>query len=238
MMAAIHIEMVAVSPPYYAAQVKVSGFPVAADGAARLRAFLTAVVQAAASGGLNMNAFLQYEYLANGRDVVNPHLPEWRPEIGLGVWPNRPPPELWKISDLFRMAGGERIPLMYQVARITTGPRAESQAFGLLLGTGMIMAVVHGGSINELLARYKDTYLPTIKQANLRILPFYVPLLDLKSLQSSHAGDLSKWLGGARLYLRESPQDKAVVVVTDSDLNALFERAGAKRDGSQHWLFE
>lgn len=236
-MAAIHIEMVAVPPPYYAAQLKVGGYPVAADGASKLRAFLTAVVQAASSGGLNMNTFLQYEYLPDGRAVVNPHLPDWRPEIGLGVWPNRPPPELWKISDLFRMAGGERVPLMYQVARITTGPKAESQAFGLLLGTGMTVAVMHGGSTEELLARYKETYLPTIKQANLRILPFYVPLLDLKSLQSSHPGDLSKWLEGARLYLRESPLDNAVVVVSDIDLNSLFERVGAKRDGS-HWLVE
>ncbi|MGD0578551.1 MAG: hypothetical protein ABSC08_06450, partial [Bryobacteraceae bacterium] len=222
--------MVAVAPPYSAAQVKISHFPVAADGSVKLRAFLTALVQAA-SDTLNLEVFLQNEYLANGRDLVNPRLPEWRPQVGLGVWPDRPPPELWKISDLFRMARGERVPLMYQVSRITAGPKVSSQALSLLLGTGMTIAVLHCGSTDELLSGYKDTYLPTITQPNLRILPFYVPLLDLKSLQHSHPDDLPKWLGKARLYLRESPLDNAVLVVTDADLIQLIERAGAKRDG-------
>jgi hypothetical protein len=233
-MAAIHIEMVAVAPPFSAAEVKVSHFPMAADGVAKLRIFLSSLL-AAAGSGLTLETFFQNEFLANGRDTVNPHLPEWRPQVGLGVWPDRPPPDLWKITDLFRMAGGERIPLMYQVSRITAGPKESSQSLQLLLGTGMPMAILHAGSSDELLARYKDTYLPTIKQANLRILPFYVPLLDLKSLQKAHADDLSKWLGGARFYLRESPTDNAILLVTDSDLSMLLTRSGAKRDDSQHW---
>lgn len=234
-MVPIHIEMVAVAPPYSAAQVKVSHFPMAADGSVKLRVFLTALVQAA-SDSLSLEVFLQNEYLANGRDLVNPRLPEWRPQVGLGVWPSRPPPELWKISDIFRMARGERVPLMYQVSRITTGPKASLQALNLLLGTGMTMAIVHAGPADELLSDYKNTYLPTIKEPSLRILPYYVPLLDLKSLQADHSGNLPKWIGKARFYLRESPLDNAILLVAAADLNVLLERAGARRDGPQSWL--
>jgi len=237
-MAPIHIEMIAVPPPYYAAQIKVGRYPLGPEISAPLRTLLAMLLRTASAGGLSSGTFLQNEYIKNGRDSFDAHISEWAPESGLGVWPDRPPPELWKISDIFRMARGERVPLTYRVYRLTKGPRADSQAFDMLLGSGMVMTIVHKGSVNELLERYKDIYLPAIKQPNLRILPFYVPLLDLKSLQSSHADDLSKWLGGAQFYLRESPQDNAVVVVTDSDLNALFERAGAKRDGSQNWLFQ
>src|SRR5215813_8610608 len=141
-MAAIHIEAVAVPPQFHAVQVKCGRFPIGADGA-KLRAFLAAVLQSAAAGGLNQETFFQNEYLANGRDIVNPHLPEWVPQVGLGVWPDRPPPELWKVSDMFKMARGERVPLMYQVSRVSAGPKASSQALQLLLGTGMTMSILH-----------------------------------------------------------------------------------------------
>lgn len=179
-MAAIHIEMQAVPAPYSAAEIKVGHFPVPADISPKLHVFLTALVQAAAAGQ-NSDVFLQNEYLPNAREAFNAHIPEWRPQVGLGVWPDRPPPELWKITDLFKMARGERVPLMYQVSRPTAGPRGNAQAFDLLLGSGMAIVVVHSGSTDQLLAYYKDTFLPNIKQPNLRIMPFYVPLLDVQT---------------------------------------------------------
>ncbi len=236
MMAAIQIEMLAVPAPYSAAEIKVGRFPVPPDFSPKLHVFLTALLNAAGAGETS-DVFLQNEYLANARGAFNAHLPEWVPQVGLGVWPDRPPPELWKISDLFRMARGEKIPLMYQVSHPTAGPKANSQAFDLLLGSGMVIVVVHPGSTNDLLAQYKDTYLPNIKQQNLRIMPFYVPLLDHNSLQKRQSGDLQKWLGSARLYLRESPAENTILLVTDSDLGALLTGAGAKKQGDR-WTVE
>src|SRR5208283_3326503 len=187
-MAPIHIEMIAVAPPYSAAQAKVTRFPVAADDGAKLHAFLTALLQIAGAG-LNLEVLFQNEYFANGRDLIRPRLPEWQPQVGLGVWPNRPPPELWKTADLFRMARGESVPLMYQMTWITAGAKAASQALDLLLGRGMIVAILHAGPATELMADYKQTFLPAIQVPNLRILPFYVPLLDLQSLHQAQPGD-------------------------------------------------
>lgn len=234
-MVPIHIEMIEVAPPHSAAVVKISHFPVAADDGAKLHAFLTALLRIAGAG-LNLEVLFQNEYFAKGRDLVNPHLPEWRPEVGLGVWPNRPPPELWKKSDMFRMARGERVPLMYQVSWIAAGPKAASRALDLLLGRGMIVAIFHAGPASELMADYKQTFLPAIQVPNLRILPFYVPLLDLQSLHQAQPGDLRCWLGKARFYLRESPQDNAILLIADTDLNVILERSSARRDGPHSWL--
>src|SRR5579872_4095090 len=236
-MAAIHIEIVSVAPPYQAAQIKVSRFPLGSD-TPKIKGIVTRILDAAAKDGLASDVFLQNEFFNNGRQQFDAHVAEWQPESGLGVWPDRPPPEVWKTTDMFRMARGERVPLMYRVYRLGGGVKANAQALDLLLGSGMVMTVVHSGTIDKLLSYYKDTFLPTIKQENLRILPFYVPLLDTKSLHTSHDGDLSKWLGPGHLYLRESPGDNAILIVTDSDLNALLERAGAKRGGDNRWSIE
>ena len=235
-MAAIHIEMVSVPPPYHAARIEVSKFPLASDIAPKVHAFVTNLVNAASAGAPTAEVLLQNEYIANGKEQFSAHIPEWHPESGLGVWPDRPPPELWKLTDIFKMAAGERIPLMYRVYRLTTGPKANRQAFEVLSGTGMVMVVLHSDSTDQLLARYKDTFLPGIKQENLRILPFYVPLLDLKSLHNRQPEELRRWLGGARFYLRESPLDNAIVVLTEADLGALLPQAGAKKNGDGSWL--
>jgi hypothetical protein len=235
-MAAIHIQMVYVPPPYHAARIEASNFPLPADILPRIRAFLATLVHAASPGGTSSEVLLQNEYIANGKEQFIAHVPDWHPQSGLGVWPDRPPPELWKVTDIFRMAAGEKVPLMYRVYRLTTGPKANAQAFEVLSGTGMVMVVLHSGSADELLARYKDTFLPGIKQPNLRIMPFYVPLLDFKSLHDRKPEDLRRWLGGASFYLRESPADKAILLLMDADLGSLLQQAGARQNGDGSWL--
>jgi len=234
-MPAIHIQAVSVPSPYSAARIEVSRFPIAADISPKLRAFVASLVQTAAAGGLTSDVFLQNEYIANGKEEFTSHTPDWHPQSGLGVWPDRPPPDLWKLTDIFRMAAGEKIPLMYRVYRPTSGPKANTQAFELLFDSGMVMVVVHPNTTDEILARYKDTFLPNIKQPNLRIMPFYVPLLDFKSIHDRKPEDLRQWLGGAKLYLRESPADNALLLLTDADLEALFTRAGARRNNDGSW---
>jgi len=236
-MAAIHIEIVSVAAPYHAAQIKVDRFPVVRE-LPKIRVLVESMVRAVASDGRSSDVFLQNQSMNNGRDAFNAHISSWQPEIGLGVWPDRPPPELWKMSDLFRMARGERVPLMYQVIRVKGGPKANSEALDLLLGSGMVEVLIHSGSAEELLAHYKDVFLPNIKQPNLRIMPFYVPLLDVKSLDKRRPEELRSWLGSAHLYVRESPEDDSILIVTDADLESLLRAGGAHANGDHQWSIE
>ena len=235
-MLAIHIQAISVPRPYYAVQIQIDHFPLPVDISPKVRALLINLIRVASTDGLTSDVFLQNEYLANGKDQFNRHISEWSPESGLGVWPDRPPPELWKTSDVFRMARGQRVPLMYRVYRLKASSQASAQAFEIMLDSGMVIELLHQGSTEDLLKQYKDTYLPGIKEPNLRIFPFYVPLLDLNSLRNRKAEDLSRWLGGAHLYLRESPPDHAILIVADADLGPLLKQAGAATDAEGRWF--
>jgi len=237
MLAAIHVQAISVPQPYHAAQIEVGSFPLGGDISPRVSAFVTSLVAVASTGGVTADVFLQTEYLKNGRDRFNPHIREWLPESGLGVWPDRAPPELWKLTDIFRMALGERVPLINRVDRLAAGPQANQAALQVMLGSGMVMTIGHAGSTDDLLKHYRDVYLPGIKEPSLRIFPFYVPLLDLNSLHNRKAEELERWLGGTLLYLRESPSDRAVLMISPTDLSTLLTRAGAKSEGDGRWSF-
>jgi hypothetical protein len=237
MVAAIHMQAVSVPRPYYAVEIKVGSYALGSDISPRVSTLLVSLVATASAGRMTEEVFLQSEYVKNGRSQLDSHIREWMPESGLGVWPDRAPPELWKLSDIFRMALGESVPLMNRVDRVTAGAKANEEALQEMLPSGMVMTIVHSGSTDDLLRHYKDAFLPRIKEPNLRIFPFYVPLLDLNSLRNCNGAQLGEWLGGAHLYLRESPADHAVLIISSQDPNSLLTRAGARTEGNGHWEF-
>jgi hypothetical protein len=133
------------------------------------------------------------------------------------------------------MAGGEHVPLMYTVYRITAGNGARTQAFQTMTGTGTMVVVLPAGSAADLLKYYKETYLPAIEEPSLRISRFFFPLLDLKSLQGRKSEDLSRWLGSVHLYMRESPQDRGILIIADKELGPALKQAGARVEGEGKW---
>ncbi len=211
-MKTLSIEAISVEKPFTASLIRTGKFPLNGDAAAEALAAINE--QLSPFKGTNRSVFLQHQYLPNGKETFNEHLQQWRPESGLGVWPDREAPRLWKTADFFRMARGESMPLMYRVFRLGGDAASSAQAVELLAGSGMVMVIAHTATAEVILKQYKDTYLPGITQPNLRMFPFYVPLLDVKSVKDRKAQELQKWLGGARFYLRESPQDNGILVIS------------------------
>jgi hypothetical protein len=230
----ISIEPIPVPPPFEAAFLRTGKFPAPKDERQLLGTFWTRFASAV-SARLNwsLEVFLQVEYLDYGRDVYDQHAVDWSPEVGLGVWPNRPPPELWKAVDFFKMAvefqrTGRMRPLMYRVMRITGQPTLRARAQSLMAGTGMVVCAWTPGGGEEFLRKTKEEFLPAIQSPNFRIFPFFVPLLDFKSLRDHKPGELDRWLCGDAIYLRESPGDNAVILLATTPLAPLLEEAGAK----------
>ena len=232
------VELIPTEPPYSAFLIHTSKYPLQSGFAASSRNFAASLLANSSSGTAGPAFFLQSEYLQNAKTEFGAHLQQWRPQSGLGIWPDRPPPRLWETTDMFRMARGERIPLMYRVLRLAGDQRTATDAFNRMMGTGTVMTISHAGSIESLLKQYKETFLPNITQPNLRIFPFYVPLLDIQSVRNRKAVELSKWLGPARLYLRESPQDGGVLTVTNLDIEPLLAHSGAKKEHAGSWEFK
>lgn len=236
-MSILSIESIPVEKPFSAILVHCGKYRLNAADAAPAKRFTSRLLDIAGQG-ISRTVFLQEEYLANAKSEFSSHVQQWRPESGLGVWPDREPPRLWKTTDLFRMARGEKIPLMYRVFRITAGPAAGADALATMAGTGLTMALVHSVPVEALLKQYKDTFLPRLTEPTFRIFPFYVPLLDLKSIRDRKAQELTGWLGSARLYLRESPQDSGLLVVTTLEMQPLISAAGARQNDRGAWIVE
>ena len=67
--------------------------------------------------------------------------------------------------------------------------------------------------------------LPPIEEEGLKAFPLYVPLLTAASLSAS-AEQLDTWLGAVDVYLRESPQDKGLLIVSRQPLEKKLLAAG------------
>jgi hypothetical protein len=239
------IEPLPVPAPCTAVLWRTGKFPVPEMERILLRAFLQRLSGVISTRlHFSPHVFLQLEFLANGRDIYDRHAGAWRPDPGLGVWPNRPPPELWKTTDFLKMAAeyrrtGMDRPLMYRVLQIQGDPAVRAEAQSLMLGTGTVLSIWIPGSAEDFLLRTKNEFLKTITSPNFRIFPFYVPLLDIQSLRDRKTGELDRWLCGDVVYLRESPTDNATILVATMPVAPLLEEAGAKiRPGGEGWVLE
>ena len=162
--------------------------------------------------------------------------------MGLGVWPDRPPPRPWERADLFKMmfeyqTTGRVRPLVYSVLRVTGAQPVRLKAQSMMTSTGTVVSIWGRNNGEEFLGRAKEELLPAIVCENFRIMPFYVPLLDFASLRDRKAEELERWLCGATVYVRESPGDNAIIVLANLSLVPPLEEAGAKPTDSGRWIF-
>jgi hypothetical protein len=239
----ITIEPISVPHPCSAVFLRTGKFPVAEAEKQVLRSFWTRLSNAiSAQLRLNLEVFLQLEFIRDGREIYDQHATDWASTIGLGVWPNRPPPEPRRVADAFKIAQyaqrmGRFPPLMYSVLRIGGEPRARAAAGSLLLGTGMVVGMWATEGGEEFLHHTREELLPPIKSKNFRNFSFYMPLLDFASLRDRQLGELERWLCGSSLYMRESPDDNATIMLATMPLVPLLEEAGAKPTDSGRWLY-
>ena len=84
-----------------------------------------------------------------------------------------------------------------------------------MLGLGAVLEIwaPHG-----LLDRARRLFHPTIRDPTFASFPFFVPLLGAASLRTANADEVTEWLCGAALYVRESAEDGGIVVVSPDPL--------------------
>ncbi len=239
--AAIVLRPLDAGKPWEAYLLPVSSFPAATEETARLVWFFNRFgTLIAAPQHLSTELFVQANELelGDGADRFSRHAPQWVPQTGLGVWPDRKPPEFWKRDDFEKLAlGGKPRPLLYQVFRLAALPDARAGARDVMLGIGATIQILLPGPPAEFFQRTKALLLPPIQEEALRSYPFYVPLLDRKSVDGSDPQRLDEWMCGARIYIRESVEDKAILIVSKQPLTPLLEQLGGRfqRDPDPVW---
>lgn len=199
----LRLERIEAPAPCEAYVARVSGFPLPAEEAAAAGELWRNLTAGRAS-----ELFVQFAPLAlgDGAARVMANAAKWRPEIGLGVWPDQPPPRGYTRED-FENLGLDEQPrrLDYQVLRVA-GPEARDT----MLGSGALLEIVTPDG-NQFLARARELLRTAIQDPTFASFPLYVPLLRAGPLQP-------EWLCGASLYLRESVEDRAILVVTTTGL--------------------
>ncbi len=218
---------------FEAAIISSEHFPVGADKFRHLQSFLAEWMgQLAIRHQLTATAWVQMTNLHQGdaAQQLSKNGALWMPELGLGVWPDREPPRLWTQADFHELSLGQAPPaLMHTVFHLSKGDQAAKDAWERLAGSGTLIYALLSGNPQEFHQKMGDVLMPLIREEALRGYPFYMPLLDGNSLQAAcavHPGPRQKapasqiatpldiWMGPAKFYLRESSEDKGMLIVT------------------------
>jgi len=235
----IQLKGLVAQPPWEAYWLPLSGFPVPEHEVAPLREFLRALTGSLMKAqGLSLEVLIQFNqvYLGDGPSRFSDHAREWMPQQGLGIWPDRDPPTLWSLQDFERLAPGEKLRnFMYQLFRVS-GPQAvKENARDVMLGLGTIVEILAPGSTDALLEQSRQLFLPPIKERAFRSFPFYLPLVERKSLEGAKPGQLDEWFCGATVYIRESSEDTAVLIACRTPLAPVLENLGARLESEWEW---
>lgn len=218
--------------PWDAVLLRVSGFPIPEDERAVVSSLIGRVATLLTNGrSLSAETFLQVEQLddKNCRRVYAQSAPSWIPEVGLGVWPDRDPPSIWTRDEFMNAVPGEKLrPLMYQIVRITSSLQMKLQAFSAMLPYGPVLQILTADDPETFLEKATLLLLPAISDPSFTCYPFYVPLLDGKSLCSATYEQLHTWSCGASVYIRESFEDKGILIVSHEPLSPTFDQIGGR----------
>jgi hypothetical protein len=175
------------------------------------------------------SVFLQLDELHRDNAVrnISQYAQQWKPQIGLGVRPEAPPPRYWTEDDLLERDYTSPIPmLMHTVIYLDADQKNRDLAREVMTGSGGLIQVLHRSSAAQLVSTWYNSFQPTIQEEGLAAYPLYAPLIGAASVANRPAEDISRWLGDASVYVRESIEDKGVFLLSRFPLEMALEQAG------------
>jgi hypothetical protein len=105
---------------------------------------------------------------------------------------------------------------MYTVFHVSGGTEASEHALSALAGSGTLIYALLASPPEEFHRNATERSLPEIREEALRGYPFYMPLLDLHSLQTglSNPDTFHSWMGTVQVYVRESAEDGGTLLIS------------------------
>jgi len=238
----IVLRAVKAAAPWEAYLLPVSGFGIPEEELIPVKAFLQQLTATLLQdGSLSLEVFIQLMQLhwGGGPERLAAHGREWLPMLGLGVWPDREPPRFWTMEDFKNVTPGEKPrTLMDQIFRISTTIEARLDACSVLLGLGTIVQMMTVDSSDVFLERARSVLLSPITDPSYTCFPFYLPLLEAKSIASHSAEEIETWLCGASVYVRESKQDNGILIVSRDPLRGILNELRTHPSADAHYKLE
>ena len=152
----------------------------------------------------------------------------WRPEQGIGVFPDDPP-RLMTQEDFYSYELGKKMrSILDPVFSVKPADVAvASGVFELIAGYGNTTLIFSQMDSEVLGKQMTAGVLPLVVDETFRCFPLLVPFLNGRNvgyLESSPA--VVSALEGVDLYFRECPEEDTVIIASREDLRAGFEEVG------------
>lgn len=182
--------------------------------------------------GCNHESFIQ---IGQAREQATTHLfsenaRNWVPETGLGVWPHRPAPRMWKMEDMENIESATGTgSLLNSVFRVTADANARLGAMTTMAGTGSGLQIISHRDSAKLLRDMKEVFLGFIQDRVFRIFPWYVPLIEKAVLAEPIEPLAADAMRGITLYIRESQEDGGILILSIETLEDIFALLGYKQ---------
>ena len=216
----LHAQVLEAPPGWVAYSVRVSGFAIAEAEAGNLHAALKALIDLIQDGPAagNLSLWLLTDSLHKDGAVkeLARHGREWGPQFGLGIWPDKEPPRSFSENDFLDMHADDSPPQSHAhtVVWIDAAASVVQSAWRTMFRRGSTIVTITSGQPSAMLQKVRRALTEKIRDESFQAFPFYFPILGRETVVGATAEELEGWLGTTQLYIRESEEDKAILLLT------------------------
>jgi hypothetical protein len=141
-----------------------------------------------------------------------------------GMWPDREPPRMYEDSDFLDLESGQEMrAMMHSVVRIGGPEEAAREAWSTMFGRGSTIVTLTSGGAEAMLESVREPLTSGITDESFQSFAFYLPLIGCATLAETRSEQIDAWMGPTQVYVRESEEDRAVLVVSRSSAIKAFE---------------
>lgn len=156
-----------------------------------------------------------------GTKKISAHGAAWMPVPGLGIWPQGRSPHFLATDDVYAMDPQKPyVPPFHPSLRVGE-ESGRASCWEVLLGYGGLVALFQELPVTEFVPKSREVFVPMIDEVAFHAYPEYLPLLDAKVSEADPAA-IAQWLCGAKAYLRDSPQDGGLLIVSREPIDTIF----------------
>jgi hypothetical protein len=220
----ISFESVA-TDPLQAVLLPIKSFPAVEGENGPVREFLRLFRETLSSDcKLGCELFVQHDQLHKADAAIRfaDHAKQWRPRLGLGLWPDRNLPALWTKEEFMALEPGQKMrKVSYKLFRAEKTPEVQDSVREVMAGLGALLEIWLPNDDLGFFKRTREFMVPKIQERAFRNYLFYAPLLEAKDFGSV---GIEQWLCGASAYIRESVEDQGILIATSFPLHPLLEK--------------
>ncbi len=177
-----------------------------------------------------IEVFFQMTTLHIGGNVlVSANAKEWWPEYMMGVRPGNPP-RMLRHEEVAEIDPTGPFPYTFHPVFHVTRAEGRTHCVGVLSGFATLVTLVTHTKFDDFIEEMEKQFLDKIEEPLFRSVPKYLPLIDAPSAIAAGPALVEQWLAGAHLYIRESFDEKGIVIISREPLQPILDELQARPD--------